>query len=82
MNCLDCDRKDMTAPALGICTNCGAGVCGAHLRVTEQALACRTREGETREVAPSARRILCPTCDQARHAYGRCCPDPTAARTG
>jgi hypothetical protein len=79
VHCLDCDARDMTAPALGVCTGCGAGVCGAHLRVVRHALTCATATGGPVPVAPAVRRLLCPTCDQVRRAFARCCPNADEA---
>lgn len=33
MNCFDCSIDRRTTPALGACTNCGAGVCAEHVEL-------------------------------------------------
>jgi hypothetical protein len=32
MNCYDCTGNGHTTPAVGICTSCGAALCGHHTR--------------------------------------------------
>jgi hypothetical protein len=36
MNCYDCAGDGRTTPAVGICTNCGAALCGDHARLETQ----------------------------------------------
>ena len=33
MNCFDCSLSGDITPALGTCTNCGGGVCAAHVEL-------------------------------------------------
>jgi hypothetical protein len=69
MYCLDCNRdRQLLAPAVAVCADCGAGVCEDHLVVRTHHL---TRvEPQVREapVDPPARRVRCVTCDDAWQA--------------
>jgi hypothetical protein len=72
MNCLDCNRdRQLLAPAVAVCADCGAGVCEDHLVVRTQHLARVEPLVRQVPVDPPARRVRCATCDsawQAAHA--------------
>ncbi len=83
MNCYDCATHDMTRPAIGICHDCGAGVCTDHARIETKYLTRLVPLGMPVAVEPPARTIRCPTCDDAndaathRHRAARPASHPT-----
>jgi hypothetical protein len=61
MNCYDSAQDGQIEAALGVCTNCGAGVCQQHMvmdkrRIEEDSMASPTME--------ATRQVLCVSCDQ------------------
>lgn len=66
MHCYDCLTEDRTLTATAVCTRCGAGVCGAHVRSAGQPV------GTPADTAPAgtvaARRLTCTVCHNAEHA--------------
>jgi len=80
MNCFDCTTQDcITRPAVAVCHDCGAAVCGDHLVARERHLvrpAVMLREAP---VEPAARVLRCTTCDAAWAALHE--PRSRAART-
>ncbi|WP_329553651.1 DUF2180 family protein [Streptomyces sp. NBC_00696] len=74
MHCLDCAGIQMSTPASGVCSQCGAAVCAEHAVVSRQSLTCTRPVYRQVVVTPSARRVLCTTCAAAHAAYAACCP--------
>ena len=68
MNCYDCAAHGKTTPAIAVCADCGAALCGGHAHVVPRWLT-RTLP-ITREVPvePPARAIRCTVCQAAREA--------------
>lgn len=77
MDCFDCAGLDHTVPAVGVCADCGAGVCRDHARVQVRWLMRVIPMGGSEPAGPPARSILCPVCQAAYEAV----PD-VAARAG
>ncbi|MEU1199914.1 DUF2180 family protein [Streptomyces sp. NPDC005813] len=73
MNCFDCmvetPRASTTVPspasAVGVCSRCGAGICGTHLHVTSESL---SSAPDTSRASPAARRLTCSVCYEAEQA--------------
>ena len=66
MNCLDClDTRATTEPAVAVCTECGAAVCGAHLVLQPRRLVRYGAMGREDPVDPLARTARCTTCKAA-----------------
>jgi hypothetical protein len=69
MNCLDCNRdRQLLAPAVAVCADCGAGVCEDHLVVRAHHLTRTEPLIRQVQVDPPARRVRCVTCDAAWQA--------------
>ncbi|WP_412104202.1 DUF2180 family protein [Streptomyces europaeiscabiei] len=60
MHCLDCRAREATSEAVGICRECGAGVCENHARVTVRSL--RGGSMLSAPYEPPARTVRCFTC--------------------
>lgn len=70
MNCFDCAALDRQRAAVGICRDCGAGVCSDHARLSPRWLTRLEVINRTVRVEPPARVLLCPVCEAAREAAG------------
>lgn len=68
MNCLDCAGKGRTVPAVGVCHDCGAGVCAEHLHVSPHWLTRTAAINRTIVVDPPARLLRCTVCHSAATA--------------
>jgi hypothetical protein len=68
MNCFDCIALGHAADAVAVCTDCGAGACPEHARVTPRWLTRTIPVGRTEQVEVPARIIRCALCQQARDA--------------
>ena len=77
MECFDCAGLDRAAPAVGVCADCGAGVCRDHARVQARWLLRDMPIGRPEPAGPPARTVLCSVCQAAYDAV----PD-VAARAG
>ena len=68
MNCFDCAALGTAAPAVAVCTDCGAALCPRHAHVTARRL---TRTAVINRVVPAGpptRTIRCALCQAARDA--------------
>ena len=74
MNCLDCASLGRHTPAVGICTDCGAGICADHARLSPHWLTRTAAVNRVVAVEPPARLLRCPVCQSAHDAAY---PDPT-----
>lgn len=61
MNCYDCARAGATATAVGVCSDCGAGVCADCVRVEHTNHAHVASPGTS--AARRTRTLTCPSCD-------------------
>ena len=68
MNCLDCALTGVTSPAIAICCDCGAGVCGEHAVVRNHHLTRTATINRIIVVEPPARAVRCVVCTAARDA--------------
>ncbi len=68
MNCFDCAALDRQCAAVGVCQDCGAGVCADHARVHPRWLTRMAVINRVVRVQPPARVLLCPVCEAARDA--------------
>jgi len=74
MNCLDCvNDAELANAAVGVCSDCGAGVCRAHARVTARQLHVDAVIARRIAVDPPARVVRCGMCQSAHTAH----PDAT-----
>ena len=60
MNCLDCSMENSGSAAVGVCTTCGAGVCGSHLELDTHVITPYTGVGSSREYPTRA--VTCASC--------------------
>ncbi len=65
MNCLDCASKDHSTPAIGVCHDCGAGVCVDHAVARDRHLTRIMTISMEVEVDPPARILRCGVCSAA-----------------
>lgn len=64
MNCYDCHLAGRTSTAIGLCHECGAGLCGEHVRVSRDIVHGNASPGlVTRPTR--ARTLACPMCHGA-----------------
>lgn len=69
MNCLDChDHRRVAVPAVAVCPGCGAAACRDHAAVRPRPVHRVGAMGRLDPVQPSARLVLCLTCDTAEQA--------------
>ena len=68
MNCYDCAMADRTAAAVGICHDCGAGICADHATATPHHLTRMVPLGRKVPIEPAARTIRCQICAAAAAA--------------
>ncbi|HEY7815429.1 MAG TPA: DUF2180 family protein [Nakamurella sp.] len=61
MNCYDCAGDGRTTPAVGICTNCGAALCGDHARLETQDHGLAATPGNPTH--HRTRALICASCD-------------------
>jgi hypothetical protein len=71
MNCLDCASKDRATPAVGVCHDCGAGVCVDHAVTRDQYLTRIVTIALEVAVEPPARVLRCEVCSAAVDAVSR-----------
>jgi hypothetical protein len=65
MNCLDCASNDRVTPAVGICHDCGAGVCVDHAVTRAHYLKRILTIALEVAVEPPARILRCTVCSAA-----------------
>ncbi len=68
MNCLDCASLGNRVPAVGICVDCGAGVCLDHAQVLPHWLTRTAVINRIVTVDPPGRILRCPVCQAAHDA--------------
>lgn len=68
MNCLDCNLAGVAAAAIGICRDCGAGVCATHATVRDHHLTRTVTINRLIPVEPPARVVRCHVCTAAHDA--------------
>jgi hypothetical protein len=68
MNCFDCASLGHRVPAVGICSDCGAGICADHLRLSPHWLTRTAIINRVVAVEPPARILRCPVCQAAHEA--------------
>lgn len=61
MQCLDCSTTDRSSDAVGVCTTCGAGVCGEHLSLDTHVITSHGGVGNAR--VHRTRAVTCSVCD-------------------
>jgi hypothetical protein len=66
MNCYDCIGKGHTAPAVAICTSCGAGLCGEHTHLETQDHTAAATPGNP--CHHRTRALICGSCDSVLRA--------------
>ncbi|MDH2392502.1 DUF2180 family protein [Streptomyces sp. HNM0663] len=68
MNCYECRRvSGTTNPAEAVCSQCGAGLCSAHVRIEKREVHQPHGLGKSSADLPG-RRIVCPVCERAEHS--------------
>lgn len=60
MFCLDCSADQKSTPAVGMCTNCGAGVCVSHLELDSHVITPFAGVGSSNPHVTRA--VTCATC--------------------
>lgn len=65
MNCLDCAANDQATPAVGVCHDCGAGVCIDHAVSRDHHLTRIMAISMEVKVEPPARVLRCQVCAAA-----------------
>lgn len=68
MNCYDCHQTGDATPAIGVCHDCGAGICAEHTTESLITLTVITATNWQAPVVPPQRRIRCRTCAVANDA--------------
>ena len=69
MNCLDCTINGRpAAPAIGVCTSCGAAVCARCARLEDRAVRQPATVGNP--LRGHTRAVSCVSCDDALHQHG------------
>ena len=68
MNCFDCASLDQQTPAIGMCADCGAGICQQHARLSPRWLTRTAVINRIVRVEPPARILRCPVCQSAHDA--------------
>ena len=71
MICLDCSTQTRDTPAVGTCTNCGAGVCRDHLELDTHVVGHYAGVGTAHEYPTRA--VTCSACApalKALHPHG------------
>ena len=68
MNCFDCASLGHPVPAVGICADCGAGVCHDHAQVSPHWLTRTAVINRVVTVEPPGRILRCPVCQAAHDA--------------
>ncbi|HEV7650964.1 MAG TPA: DUF2180 family protein [Actinophytocola sp.] len=73
MHCYDCASNGDTAPAVAVCTHCGAAVCRSCARVGNQTVRHFTGFSSAELALTETRTIACPSCANAlaTHHAGR-----------
>ena len=61
MNCYDCAGAGRTTPAVAICHNCGAALCGDHARLETQDHSHAATPGNPTH--HRTRALICTSCD-------------------
>ena len=85
MNCLDCAANDQVTPAVGVCHDCGAGVCADHAVSRDKYLTRTVALNMQIDVEPPARVLRCEVCTTAVDAVreaGRLKPRRRPAKAG
>lgn len=75
MDCFDCAEQNTNAPAVGTCTDCGAGMCLQHAHAERRPVTCRITAGMAPVHHPAqqpARTLRCPSCSQVRTTITAC----------
>lgn len=68
MNCFDCTALGKTVAAVGICADCGAGICPDHARLSPHWLTRTQVINRQVVVEPPARVLRCSVCQTAHDA--------------
>ncbi len=72
MECLDCILSEgRPTPAVGICVDCGAGICSHHAVIVEHHLTRPAAIMREIPVEPAARLLRCGGCHAAHQAVAR-----------
>lgn len=66
MNCFDCATDHRDTKALGVCLNCGAGVCADHVELDAHEEAHLSGPGNYTPMV--TRRFTCTTCATVLHS--------------
>lgn len=68
MNCFDCAALGEEVPAVGVCADCGGGICTDHARLSPHWLTLTAVINRQVTVEPPARILRCPVCQTAHDA--------------
>ena len=71
MNCLDCALNSRDHNSVGVCHECGAGVCADHAVVRAHHLIRIVTINRPVPVEPPARLVFCQTCAAAHDALSQ-----------
>ena len=70
MNCMDCAANDQATPAVGVCHDCGAGVCIDHAVSRDRHLTRIMTINRKVKVEPPARVLRCEVLPGRRRPRG------------
>ena len=77
MNCLDClDDEQLAAPAVAVCTGCGAAVCRTNLVLSQRRVVRIGAMGRQEPVDPPTRTARCRLCQAAEHGTTTLAAEP------
>lgn len=77
MNCLDClDGEQLAAPAVAVCTGCGAAICRDHLVLSQRRRVRIGTMGRQEPVDPPTRTARCRLCQAAEHGITTLVAEP------
>jgi hypothetical protein len=68
VNCFDCAAVGHQVAAVGVCLDCGAGICAEHVRLSPHWLTRTEVINRVVAVEPPARMLRCPVCQAACEA--------------
>lgn len=75
MHCFDCAEQNVERLAVGVCIDCGAGVCAEHAHAVRHHATCRMTHGMAAVQLPArttARILRCPSCTEVRTTVAAC----------
>ena len=81
MNCLDCAAAGQATPAVGVCHDCGAGICLDHVVTSPHHLTRSAAVAMEVNVEPPGRMLRCELCNTAFEAADSYRPAAARNRT-